>query len=104
MNLKKIVSAGAIAGTLGLSAIGLAGTANAAPAIQSGPGLAQHGGYGGGGGWHGGGGGWHGGGPGWRGGPGFYGGGPGWGGGGPGWGGPVGCPLLPRPGILIPCI
>ena len=90
MTLKKIVSAGAIAGALGFSAIGLAGVASAAPAPQSTPGVAQHaqldGWHGGGGGWHGGGGGWHGGGR----GPGWGGPGGGWGGGRQGW-----CPLGP---------
>jgi hypothetical protein len=74
MTLKKIVGTGAIAGALGLSALGLAGVANAAPVPQPAPGEVQHvqltdwhGGGGdrdgGGGGWHGdrdGGGGWHG--------------------------------------------
>jgi hypothetical protein len=75
MTLKKIVGTGAIAGALGLSALGLAGVANAAPVPQPAPGEIQHvqltdwhGGGGdrdgGGGGWHGdrdgGGGGWHG--------------------------------------------
>src|ERR1700726_873742 len=82
MTLKKIVGTGAIAGALGLSALGLAGVANAAPVPQPAPGEVQHvqltdwhgdrdgggGGWrgdrdGGGGGWHGdrdGGGGWHG--------------------------------------------
>jgi hypothetical protein len=93
---KKIAGAGAIAGALGFSAIGLAGAANAAPAPQGVPGVVHqaqlddwHGG-----GWHGGG--W--GGPG-RGGPGW--GGPGWGGpgwGGPGWGGP------PPPCFLGICV
>jgi hypothetical protein len=88
MTLKKIVSAGAIAGALSFSALGLAGAANAAPAPQDAPGVvhqAQLTGWGGGrgGGWHGGG--WHGGG--WRGGPGW--GGPGWGR--PGWGPPPPC-------------
>ncbi len=87
MTLKKIVGTGAIAGALGLSAIGLTGVANAAPAPQAAPGAVQHLQLDG---WNGGG--WHSGrgpgGPGW-GGPGS--GGPGWGGpgsGGPGWGGP----------------
>ena len=84
MTLKTIVGTGAIAGALGLSAIGLAGAANAAPTPQAAPATVQHvqldGWHGGGGGWHGDGRGWHGGsdrgwrGPGWR--------GPGW------WGGP----------------
>jgi hypothetical protein len=94
MTLKKIVGTGAIAGALGLSAIGLAGVANAAPAPQAAPGGVQHVQLDGwhGGGWHGGGRGW--GGPGW-GGPGWRG--PGWGG--PGWGGP---PPPPCPfGICI---
>jgi hypothetical protein len=83
MNLKKIVGAGAIAGALSLSAVGLAGAANAAPAPQAAGNTVQHVQLDG---WHGGG--WHGddhgrGGPGW-GGPGWRG--PGWGG--PGWGGP----------------
>ncbi|WP_139825732.1 hypothetical protein, partial [Mycobacterium parmense] len=63
MNLKTIVSTGAIAGALGFSAIGLAGVANADPAPQPTAGVAQHaqlddwhGGGGRGGGWHGGGG------------------------------------------------
>jgi hypothetical protein len=91
MTLKKIVGMGAIAGALGVSAIGLASVANAAPAPQAAPGtvqLLQLDGWDGGG--------WHGdrgwGGPGY--GPGYgpsygpgYG--PGWGapGYGPGWGG-----------------
>jgi hypothetical protein len=100
MILKKIVGAGAIAGAIGFSAIGLAGVANAAPTPQAAPGVvhqAQVAGWGGGGrggGWHGGGGGWRGGGGGWRGGRGW--GGPGWGGG--GWGGP------PPPCLLGICI
>jgi Spy/CpxP family protein refolding chaperone len=64
MILKKIVGAGAIAGALSFSALGLAGAANAAPAPQAGPGVvhqAQLAGWGGGrgggvGGFHGGGG------------------------------------------------
>ena len=84
MTLKKIVGTGLIAGALGLSAIGLAGVANAAPPAA--PGGVQHVQLDGwhGGGWHGGGRGW--GGPGWR-SPGW--GGPGW------WGGPPRppCPL-----------
>ena len=73
MTLKKIVGTGAIAGVLGLSAVGLAGAANAAPAPQPAGNTVQHVQLDG----------WHGddhgrGGPGWR--------GPGWGG--PGWGGP----------------
>ena len=72
MILKKIVGAGAVAGAIGFSAIGLAGVANAAPAPQATPGVvhqAQLAGWGGGrgGGWHGGGGGWRGGGGGWAG-------------------------------------
>jgi hypothetical protein len=100
MILKKIVGAGAIAGAIGFSAIGLAGVANAAPTPQAAPGVvhqAQVAGWGGGGrggGWHGGGGGWRGGGGGWRGGRGW--GGPGWGGG--GWGGP------PPPCLLGICV
>jgi hypothetical protein len=83
MTLKKIVGTGAIAGVLGLSAVGLAGAANAAPAPQPAGNAVQHVQLDD---WHGGG--WHGddhgrGGPGW-GGPGWRG--PGWGG--PGWGGP----------------
>ncbi|MGA7054956.1 MAG: hypothetical protein WBZ37_27550, partial [Mycobacterium sp.] len=60
MILKKIVGAGAIAGALGFSAIGLAGLANADPTPQATPGAAVHqaqvvdwhggGGHGGGGG------------------------------------------------------
>jgi hypothetical protein len=105
MIVKKIVGAGAIAGAVGFSAIGLAGVANAAPTPQAAPGVvhqAQLAGWGGGrgGGFHGGGGGWRGGGGGWRGGPGW--GGPGWGGrgfGGPGgWGGP------PPPCLVGLCI
>lgn len=77
MILKKIVGTGALAGALGLSALGLAGVANAAPAPQAAPDAGQHvqlDGWGHGDGWHGD----HGwGGPGWRGpgwgGPGFYG-------------------------------
>jgi hypothetical protein len=98
MILEKIVGAGAIAGAVGFSAIGLAGVANAAPTPQPAPGVvhqAQLAGWGGGRG-----GGFHGGGGGWRGGRGF--GGPGWGGqgfGGPGgWGGP------PPPCLLGLCI
>jgi hypothetical protein len=83
MNLKRIVGAGAIAGALSLSAVGLAGAANAASAPQAAGNTVQHVQLDD---WHGGG--WHGddhgrGGPGW-GGPGWRG--PGWGG--PGWGGP----------------
>jgi hypothetical protein len=103
MILKKIVGAGAIAGALSFSALGLAGAANAAPAPQTATGvvhqaqLAGWGGRGGGGGFHGGGGGFHGGGGRGFGGPGFnrgFGGpgfGRGFGGpgfGGRGWGGP----------------
>ena len=62
MILKKIVSAGAIAGALGFSALGLAGAANAAPIPQAAPSVVHHaqfadwgGGRGGGGGFHGGG-------------------------------------------------
>jgi hypothetical protein len=107
MILKKIVGAGAIAGAIGFSAIGLAGVANAAPTPQAAPGVvhqAQVAGWGGGGrggGWHGGGGGWRGGGGGWRGGGGGWRGGRGWGGpgwGGGGWGGP------PPPCLLGICI
>jgi hypothetical protein len=91
MALKRIVGTSAIAGVLGLSAIGLAGVANAAPAPQVAPGAAQHvqlAGWGHGGGWHGDGG---------RGGDRGWGGrGPGWGG--PGWGGP------PPPCVLGVCI
>jgi hypothetical protein len=111
MILKKIVGAGAIAGALGLSAIGLAGVADAAPAPQAAPGVvhqAQLTGWGGGRG--GGGRGFGGRGFGGRGfggrgfgrgigGPGFGGrgfGGPGWGG--QGWGGP------PPPCLLGLCI
>ena len=86
MILKKIVGAGAIAGAIGISAIGLAGVANAAATPQAAPGVvhqAQLADWGGG-----------------RGGRGF--GGPGWGGrgfGGPGgWGGP------PPPCLLGLCI
>jgi len=75
MTLKKIVDTGAIAGALGLSALGLAGVANAAPVPQPAPGEVQHvqltDWHGGGGDRDGGGGGWHGdrdgGGGGWRG-------------------------------------
>ena len=98
MILKKIVGAGAIAGAVGFSAIGLAGVANAAPTPQAAPGVvhqAQLAGWGGGRG-----GGFHGGGGGFRGGRGF--GGPGFGGrgfGGPGgWGGP------PPPCLIGLCI
>jgi hypothetical protein len=106
MILKKIVGAGAIAGAIGFSAIGLAGVANAAATPQAAPGVVHQAqlvdwGGGRGGGFHGGG--WRGdrgGGGGWRGGRGF--GGPGWGGqgfGGPGgWGGP------PPPCLLGLCI
>jgi hypothetical protein len=108
MILKKIVGAGAIAGAISFSAIGLAGVANAAATPQAAPGVVHQAqlvdwGGGRGGGFHGGGGGWRGdrgGGGGWRGGRGF--GGPGWGGqgfGGPGgWGGP------PSPCLLGLCI
>jgi hypothetical protein len=97
MSLKSIVSAGAIAGALSFSAIGLATAASATPAPASTPGVVQHAqqaGWGGRGGWHGGGGGgWHGG-PGWHGGGGW--GRPGWGGPGPvGWG---------APGLRPPCL
>jgi hypothetical protein len=104
MILKKIVGAGAIAGALSFSALGLAGAANAAPAPQAGPSVvhqAQLAGWGGGrgggvGGFHGGGGRGFGGrgfgGPGFGrgfGGPGFDGG---------GWGGP------PPPCLVGLCI
>ena len=92
MILKKIVGAGAIAGALGFSAIGLAGVANAAPTPPAASSVVHQAQLAG---WHGGGGGWHGGG-GWRGGRGW--GGPGWGGPGRGWGGP------PRPCVLLLCI
>ena len=95
MILKKIVGAGAIAGALSFSALGLAGAANAAPAPQAGPSVvhqAQLAGWGGGRG--GGVGGFHGGGGRGFGGRGF--GGPGFGGG--GWGGP------PPPCLLGLCI
>src|ERR1700734_1076638 len=78
MTLKKMIGAGAIAGAMSLSAIGLAGAANAAPTPQPAPSTVQHAQL-----VH-----WGGGrGPGW-GGRGF--GGPGWGGPGfrPGFGGP----------------
>jgi hypothetical protein len=122
MILKKIVGAGAIAGALGFSAIGLAGFANAAPTPQADSGVVQqaqsvdwhggggHGGGGGdmrgggggmrggggGGGWRGGGGDWRGGGGGWQGGRGWgdHGRGGGWGGPGGGWGGQQPCFLL----------
>jgi hypothetical protein len=83
MTLKKIVGTGAIAGALGLSAIGLAGAASAAPTPQVAPGTVQHVQLDD---WHGGGrgGGWHGDGRDWRGGD--RGGDRGWRG--PGWGGP----------------
>ena len=87
MTLKKMISAGAIAGAMSLSAIGLAGAANATPTPQPAPSTVQHAqlvhwGGGRGPGW----GGRGFGGPGW-GGPGFR---PGWGGPGPiGWGPPV---------------
>jgi hypothetical protein len=94
MILKKIVGAGAIAGALGFSALGVAGAANAAPTPQAASSVVHQaqltgwgGGRGGGGGFHGGGGGFHGG------GGGFHGGGRGFGGpgfnrgfGGPGFG------------------
>jgi len=116
MILKKIVGAGAIAGALGFSAIGLAGLANAAPTPQADSGVVHqaqavdwHGGGGGhrgggGGGMRGGGGGWRGGGGGgdWRGG-----GGRGWGDhgrGGPGWGGPGGGWGGQQPCFLLLCI
>ena len=90
MTLKKMISAGAIAGAMSLSAIGLAGAANAAPTPQPAPSTVQHaqlvhwGGGGRGPGW----GGRGFGGPGW-GGRGFR---PGFGGPGPiGWGGPPPC-------------
>src|ERR1700742_1746480 len=91
MTLKKILGTSAIAGVLGLSAVGLAGAANAAPGPEAVPGAAQHvqlTGWGHGGGWHGDRG-WDGRGPGWR--------GPGWGG--PGWGGPP-----PPPCVLGICL
>lgn len=114
MILKKIVGAGAIAGALGFSAIGLAGFANAAPTPQADSGVVQQaqsvdwhggGGHGGGGGdmgrggmrGGGGGGDWRGGGGGWQGGRGWgdHGrGGGGWGGPGGGWGGQQPCFLL----------
>ena len=98
MILKKIVGAGAIAGALSFSALGLAGVANAAPVPQAGPSvvhLAQLAGWAGRGG---GVGGFHGGGGRGFGGRGFGGrgfGGPGFGG---GWGGP------PPPCLLGLCI
>lgn len=61
MILKKIVGAGAIAGALGFSALGLAGAANAAPvphvasSVVHQAHMADWGGGRGGGGWHGGG-------------------------------------------------
>jgi hypothetical protein len=94
MILNKIVGAGAVAGALSFSAIGLAGVANAAPTPPAASGVVHQAQLAG---WHGGGGGWHGGG--WHGGRGW--GGPGWGRpgwGGPGWGGP------PRPCVLLLCI
>jgi hypothetical protein len=91
MILNKIVGAGAIAGALGFSAIGLAGVANAAPTPPAASGVVHQAQLAG---WHGGGGGWHGGGG--RGGRGW--GGPGWGGPGRGWGGP------PPPCLLGVCI
>src|ERR1700743_2765686 len=42
MTLKKMISAGAIAGAMSLSAIGLAGAANAAPTPQPAPNTVQH--------------------------------------------------------------
>jgi len=112
MTFKKIVSAGAIAGALGFSAVGLAGVANAAPTPPAVIQHAQLAGWGGPG-WHGpGGGGWHGpggpgfGGPGWH-GPGFGGPGLGWRGpgwGGPGWGAGWGGPPLPPPCPFGLCI
>lgn len=42
MTLKRIVGMGAIAGALSLSAIGLAGAADAAPTPQTTPGVVQH--------------------------------------------------------------
>ena len=91
MILKKIVGTSALAGALGLSALGLAGAANAAPAPQTAPDAGQQvqvAGWGHGGGWHGD----HGwGGPGWR---------------GPGWGGPgfYGPPPPPPPCAFGLCI
>jgi hypothetical protein len=82
MTFKNLVGAGAIAGALGFSALGLAGVANAAPLPAPAPAAVQHAqlaGWGGRGGWHG---------PGWHGDRGWHGGGwgrPGWG---AGWGGP----------------
>jgi hypothetical protein len=104
MILKNIVGAGAIAGALGLSAIGLAGVADAAPTPPTAHGVvhqAQLAGWGGGHGGGGHGGGFHGGGGGFRGGRGV--GGPGWGdrgwgGRGLGWGGP------PPPCLIGLCI
>lgn len=61
MILKKIAGAGAIAGALSFSALGLAGVANGAPTPQTAPSVVHHaqlagwGGGRGGGGWHGGG-------------------------------------------------
>jgi|SRR5271156_4887456 len=85
MILKKIVGAGAVAGALGFSAIGLAGVANAAPTPQAGSGVVHQAQLAG---WHGGGGGWHGD--------------RGWGG--RGWGGPGGWGGPPRPCVLLLCI
>src|ERR1700728_4435863 len=42
MTLKKMISAGAIAGAMSLSAIGLAGAANATPTPQPAPSTVQH--------------------------------------------------------------
>jgi hypothetical protein len=64
MNFSKIAAGTAIAGSLGLAALGIgAGVANATPSpVGSGIEWAQWGGHGGGGGWgHDGGGGWNGG-------------------------------------------
>ena len=90
MILKKMVGAGAIAGALGFSAIGLAGAANAAPAPQGVPSAVHQAQLDG---WHNPGGG--------RGGRGW--GGPGWGGPGwSGWGGPP--PFVPPPCFLGICV
>jgi hypothetical protein len=96
MTLKRLVGMGAIAGTLGFSAIGLAGAANASPTPQAAPSVVQHAQL-----VH-----WGGGGR----GPGFGGrgfGGPGFGGrgfGGPGFGGPIGWGAPPPPCLIGLCI
>jgi hypothetical protein len=106
MILKKIVGAGAIAGALSFSALGLAGAANAAPTPQTTTGVVHQAELAGWGGGRGGGGGFHGGGGRGFGGPGFGRGGPGFnrGFGGPGFGRGFGGPGFGRGFGGPPCL